>query len=286
MLPPHATITNIRHSLLQELRKAYPESESASLLQMILDHAGYPSPTFLVDPERVPGPETVAQINEIVSEIHTGKPIQYILGYAHFCDLKIRVTNKVLIPRPETEEMVTRIISSSGIPPAGILDIGTGSGCIALALKQRFSNSHVTGIDEDPEALEVASRNGRMHRLQITWRLHDILEPGGLGGGESYDLIVSNPPYVLESEKEIMDQHVLAFEPHSALFVYDPDPFLFVRAIGTCAAMHLHDGGSLWLEINERLGKESVSVLEGSGLGEVSLLKDIHGKDRFIHARK
>ena len=286
MLQNHATLQQIRFSILQELRKIYPEGESSSILRLILDHAGYPSSVYLRDPDRVPGAGTVAQINEFVSEIHTGKPIQYILGYTNFCDIKISVNESVLIPRPETEEMVHHIIAQSSHAPDCILDIGTGSGCIALALKNQFSRATVHGIELSQSALKVASENGLGTGLEVNWIKGDILNESTWNTGTGCDLIVSNPPYVLRSERTMMKPNVLEFEPDEALFVEDANPMLFYSAIAAFSMEHLNDNGKVWVEINERLGAETAYVFERAGFHHVTILKDIHDKERFIRIEK
>ncbi len=286
MLQYHATLQQIRFYLLQELRKIYPESESASILHLILDHAGYPSSVCLRDPERVPGSSTVVQINEIVSEIHTAKPIQYILGHTHFCDLKIRVNESVLIPRPETEEMVYKIMDRSSQPPDRIIDMGTGSGCIALALKNRFPNSIIYGFDLSQAVLQVAYENGFSNELEVNWLQGDILDETTWIVDAGFDLIVSNPPYVLNSERAMMNVNVLEFEPEEALFVADSNPLAFYDSIASFSKKHLNDCGEVWVEINEQLGSETALIFENAGFRHVTILKDIHEKERFIRVEK
>ncbi|MEN8230063.1 MAG: peptide chain release factor N(5)-glutamine methyltransferase [Bacteroidota bacterium] len=275
-----------RFYLLKELRRKYPEGESTSLARIILDHTGHPPSSYLKNPDQVPGPVTVAQINEIVSEIHTGKPIQYILGYTYFYDLKIAVNESVLIPRPETEEMVYKIIAHCLRPPAHILDIGTGTGCIALALKNRFKKAVISGLDVSRKALEVAAENGLINRLDVSWIEGDIMREETLIGENLFDLIVSNPPYVLNSERVKMSSSVLNFEPVEALFVEDSDPLIFYRTIASFSMKQLNEKGIVWVEINERWGAETALLFEKAGFQHVTILKDIHEKERFIRAEK
>jgi len=286
MLQNRATLQQIRLYLLQELGKKYPEGESASMARIILDHAGHPASSYLKDPDQVPGPVTVVQINEIVSEIHTGKPIQYILGYTYFCDLRIIVNENVLIPRPETEEMVFKIIQHYHEPPKSILDIGTGSGCIALALKHRFTEATITGLDVSPKALDVAAENGRNNSHEVNWIEGDILHETHWSYENGFDLIVSNPPYVRNSERAIMDANVLDYEPGNALFVDDTDPLVFYKKIASLGANHLNDHGILWVEINEQMGGKTAALFKKAGFQKVTIVKDIHEKERFIRANK
>jgi release factor glutamine methyltransferase len=285
MLPPNATLQQTASYLTRELGKVYPRGEAASIKSLILEHFNYPSSTLLLQPTLRPSPEILAQINEIVAEIHTDKPIQYILGYSYFCDLRIRVDQRVLIPRPETEEMVAQIIASeTGPVPSRILDLGTGSGCIALALKKQFPEAEVYATDVSSDALEVASGNGALLNLQVLWTQEDLTQPDAWRVQGSFDLVVSNPPYVREGERALMHNNVLGFEPASALFVQDSDPLLYYRAIASLGRERLTSGGVLWAEINENLGKETGQLFRNEGYPKVAIIKDIHGKDRFIRA--
>ena len=286
MLQNRATLKQIRFHLLGELRQIYAENESESIARLILEHIGYPLSLILRDPDQVPAPPTHAQINEIVAEIHTGKPIQYILGYTHFCDLKIKVDKNVLIPRPETEELVEEIKARVPRPVQKIIDLGTGSGCIALALKQYFPESEVWAVDFSKEALTVAAENERINKLQVNWRDMDLLNDRSFEQSIRFNLVVSNPPYVMENERELMDRNVTAYEPESALYVEDHDPLLFYRAIASFCSRHLAENGDLWMEINEQLGKETALLFASLGFTRVRILKDIHEKERFIHARR
>jgi release factor glutamine methyltransferase len=286
MLREHATLQQIRLHLQKELTEHYPEGESASMIRLILEHTGFPPGELLMEPDKVPGPATRAQINEIVSEIHTGKPLQYILGYTLFCDLKIIVNENVLIPRPETEEMVYRIIERIPFQPGNILDVGTGSGCIALAMKQQYPTAKVTGLDISRSALELATQNARIHHLELSWLEGDIMDDNCLDSSLEFDLIISNPPYVLNSEKTAMHSNVLDFEPGSALFVDDQHPLIFYDAIARLCGWLLRKKGFLWFEINERFGKEISRRLQKAGFQHVNILKDIHEKERFIEASR
>ncbi|MEN8202975.1 MAG: peptide chain release factor N(5)-glutamine methyltransferase [Bacteroidota bacterium] len=285
MLQNHANIVQIRNYLFGELRKYYSDNESSSILRLILEHAGYPSSVYLHKPNLVPGARTATQIKEIVSEIHTGRPIQYILGYTYFCDLKIRVDESVLIPRPETEEMVLNI--QPGFTAGDrLIDLGTGSGCIALALKKIFPETHVTGLDLSMQALALAKKNSKLNQLDVSWIRGDLLDPQLLKTEGSFSLVVSNPPYVLINEKKMMTKNVLDYEPGSALFVKDSDPLVYYRSIAAFSMKKLRPGGIFWAEINERFGRETARLFNKAGFKHVAILRDIHGKERFINGRK
>jgi len=240
----------------------------------------------LLKSDMVPAPPVIAQINEILADLQTGKPIQYVLGYTLFCDLKIEVDNKVLIPRPETEEMVDHIVRSIIRPVRRIIDLGTGSGCIALALKAHFPEADVWGVDFKAEALSQAAWNSRLNSLSVNWKNMDLLNPDSTDLDELYDLVVSNPPYVRLSEKKSMPYNVTGFEPDAALFVADDDPLIFFRAIASFCKTHLAGNGEVWVEINEMLGKETAGVFKNEGFGRVEILRDIHEKERYIHASR
>lgn len=286
MLQNRATLKQIRFHLLGELRQIYTENESESIVRLILEHLGYTPSLRLRDPDHITAPGVAAQINAFTAEIRSGIPIQYILGTTEFCDLPIRVDKNVLIPRPETEEMVGHIKTMASEPVQRIIDLGTGSGCIALALKKFYPDAEVWGVDISREALLVAAENGRNNKLHVNWGYFDLLNTHPLDQWEAFNLVVSNPPYVKNSERKTMAAHVLDFEPESALFVEDTDPLVFYRAIAAFCKLHLADRGEIWVEINEALGKESARLFEEEGFSEVLILRDIHDKDRYIHARR
>lgn len=285
MIQNHATLREIRQYLQKEVSKIYPLGETNAIIRLIMEHCGFPSPQSLLNPDNRPGEAIVAQINEIVSEIHTHKPIQYILGETSFYELNICIDENTLVPRPETEEMIYKIIGSQVEAPGRIIDMGTGSGCIALALKKQYPDALVTGLDLSTGALEIARRNGTHNHLEVQWVQGNILGENTLGGQAKFDLIVSNPPYVLNREKSMMDRNVLDFEPHGALFVEDSDPLLFYKALARLSGALLSTGGTVWLEINENFGNEVAKLMSDSGFTQTSIHKDIHEKQRFVQAR-
>ena len=270
--------------MLSELRQIYTENESDSIVRLVLEHLGYPLSVALRQPDLVPNPSVNTQIHEIIAEILSGLPIQYILGQTHFCDLNIDVDKGVLIPRPETEEMVEHIKANTADSIHRIIDLGTGSGCIALALKKYLPDAEVWGVDISRKALRVAKENGRKNNLKINWGELDLLNPHPMVKLLPFDLVVSNPPYVMNSEREMMARNVTEFEPKSALFVADDDPLIFYRAIASFCTRHLADRGEIWVEINEQLGSETASLFKKEGFTSVHILKDIHEKERYINA--
>ncbi len=284
MLQNRATLKQIRFHLLSELRQIYMENESDSIVRLVMEHLGYSLSVSLREPDHIPDPPVTAQINAIVADIRSGLPIQYILGQTDFCDLKIQVDKRVLIPRPETEELVEHIKAGSRESVQRIIDLGTGSGCIALALKKHFREAEVWGADISQEALAVAKENGIENSLQVSWINLDLKDPHTLEESILFDLVVSNPPYVMDSERKMMARNVLDFEPESALFVEDKDPLIFYRAIAAFCKIHLTDRGEIWVEINEQFGKECANLFKKEGFSKVRVIKDIHEKDRYINA--
>ncbi|SDF72748.1 release factor glutamine methyltransferase [Pedobacter terrae] len=227
----------------------------------------------------------------ILNDLQIGKPIQHILAEAHFYGLVFNVNENVLIPRPETEELVEWIISvcnmqftvDSLTPPKklSILDIGTGSGCIPITLKKYLPNAKVSSLDISPEAIAVAKQNARQIGVEINFIEADILH---FKYEEKFDIIVSNPPYIRDLEKSEMHHNVLLHEPHLALFVTDENPLLFYKAIADFAKTNLKPNGQLYFEINEYLGKETIKMLTDKGFINIELRQDMQGKDRMIKA--
>jgi release factor glutamine methyltransferase len=231
--------------------------------------------------------------NTILAQLQQEKPIQYITGEAWFYGLRFEVNENTLIPRPETEELVEWILNSSITQhpsPINILDIGTGSGCIPISLKTNLPQANVSAIDVSEKALEVAKRNAELNKVEINFIQANILEVEDLSQltspiihhPSSYNIIVSNPPYVRNLEKQEIKKNVLDYEPHLALFVEDTDALLFYRKIAQLALKNLSPNGLLFFEINQYLGKETVELLESLGFKNIELKKDIYGNDRMI----
>ena len=219
--------------------------------------------------------ENIPNIEIILEKVRAHMPIQYIFEHTEWMGLDLRVTPATLIPRPETAELVEWILQTANhYQPLRLADIGTGSGCIAIALKQTCPLWHVTGIDISQEALVVAQGNAQRNQVQITWKQLDILSESL----DSYDIIVSNPPYICQKEKADMEARVLLHEPHSALFVPDSDPLLFYRRIAQMRAAK-----NLFFEINEAYGKEVCDMLKQLGYQHITLKCDIYGKERMVY---
>ena len=222
-----------------------------------------------------------------VKDLLKNKPIQYIIGETEFCDLKFKVNESTLIPRPETSELIMKIVESQK-PKAksqkSILDIGTGSGCIAISLAKHIAGSKVYALDISEKALEIAKENAANNNIEVTFIHDDILSLRN-NIDAKFDIIVSNPPYVRELEKAEMRDNVLNWEPHTALFVSDNDPLIFYRNILEFAKTHLNEKGEVWFEINEYLGKEMTELCKTMGFSDVEIHKDFRGKERVILAR-
>lgn len=222
--------------------------------------------------------------NEILEKLKQQIPLQYILGTTSFYDLEFEVNNDVLIPRPETEELVAWILSNIEITKSAnklkILDIGTGSGCIAISLAKNISNSEVFAIDVSEKALAVAQKNASTNEVKVIFIEENILNTESLH--QTFDVIVSNPPYVRNLEKQEIHKNVLDYEPHLALFVEDDDALLFYRKIAHLAQKNLSENGQLYFEINQYLGKQMIELLQEKGFKNIELKKDIYGNDRMI----
>lgn len=276
------TINDFRTYLEKELKDLYNETEISALSRIIIKtmfrgaglHVIYNSGTLLTD-------EQSANIRGIIRELKKGVPYQYVLGETIFYECFIKVTPDVLIPRPETEELVDVIIRENKKYRGRITDLGTGSGCIAIALSLNLPESSVTGIDNSNEALLVAVENAILNDARVDFEHNDIFKfqfNENLRSG----IIVSNPPYVRRSEMSLMERNVLDYEPESALFVNDEDPLVYYRAILEISDYLLENGGKIYFEINEALGKEMAELIGKYGFRDIRVIKDINNKDRIV----
>ncbi len=223
------------------------------------------------------------RITDIISRLCRHEPLQYIVGSARFHGHRFKVTPAVLIPRPETEQLIDMIVDENPASDLRVLDMGTGSGCIAISLARALKFAQVDALDVSRDALAVARENAALLKVKVRFFESDMLSPQPPA---RYDIIVSNPPYVCWSERESMERNVLDYEPGQALFVPDNDPLLFYKAIAAYAAQSLERGGRLYLEINQRFGNEVKRLLEGNGFDEVRIIEDSYGKTRFAAAVK
>lgn len=229
--------------------------------------------------------DQVAQLQHIWAQLQTQKPLQYILGQADFYGLKFKVDSRVLIPRPETEELVEWVLESLPNKHQRILDIGTGSGCIPITLKKKLPAAEVYGLDVSTDALELAQENAVLNQVTVDWIEADILQEKSWPGLGTFDRIISNPPYIPFQEEALMPAQVTQYEPHLALFVANDDPLLFYRKIVELSQRHLNTGGFLFFECNEYNASE-VKALFKETIWTVVLRQDLSGKDRMIRAKK
>lgn len=270
----------------KELTAYYPETEVQGFIRILIESVcgwNY-TQQVLNKNERVSVPQ-FNQIESAVLRLKKYEPIQYIIGETEFMGLNLKVNSAVLIPRPETEELVDWILRNNKNKQFRIIDIGTGSGCIPLALKTSMKSSQLFAVDISESALKVAKQNADLNNLEIQFFQADILKWENYSW-DSFDIIVSNPPYVRELEKKEMHKNVLSFEPENALFVSNEDPLLFYRQIAEFALEYLVDRGQLYFEINENLGDEMCNLLEHKGFVDLEVKKDIHGKNRMLFCRK
>ena len=219
--------------------------------------------------------EDISSFEKIIVDIKKNIPIQYVLGETHFYNLKFNVNSSTLIPRPETEELVRYILSHNF---SSVLDIGTGSGCIAISIAKN-SNASIDAIDNSKEALEIAKSNAILNSVDVNFMFKDVF---GISVTKKYDLIVSNPPYVLNSEKKYMHQNVIDYEPHNALFVEDSNPLIFYEKIALISSKNLNSNGLLFFEINEKFGHQIIDLLSKLNFVDIELKKDVNGRDRII----
>ncbi|MEH6308428.1 peptide chain release factor N(5)-glutamine methyltransferase [Olivibacter sp. CPCC 100613] len=279
----------VKKQFIEKIAVLYEANEAESIFLIVLeDLFGYSRRDLLLHKSMNLNDEQLDRLEEAASRISTGEPVQYIIGHTPFMGLSLHVNQHVLIPRPETEELVDLIIQDlkQGDRPAPkIIDVGTGSGCIPIAIKKYVNQAQVSAIDVSGEALAVAKQNAVENQCPVHFMLADILEWDIIFAEElKFDLVVSNPPYITNSEQQFMHPNVLQFEPHLALFVEDRAPLLFYETIASFALAHLEKGGKLYFEINRNFGKEVKNLLVKKGFKDVLLKQDIHGADRMVRA--
>ena len=281
-------IRNYRTEFIQKLSTIYDVAEAESFFYLILENLHRLKRIDLaLQPELTLTENQTKKWNELLEQLQHEIPIQYILGSTHFYGLDFEVDANVLIPRPETEELVDWIFSNLKIEKSNspkILDIGTGSGCIAIALAKNSPQAEVSAIDVSEKALMLAQRNAEQNNVKVNFIHKNILDTDDLE--TQFDIIVSNPPYVRNLEKAEIKKNVLEHEPHLALFVADDDALLFYRKIASLAQKNLKQNGHLYFEINQYLGNETVGLLEAMKFADIELRKDIYGNDRMIRAVK
>lgn len=274
--------------ITSQLIDLYPQDEAQALAWWIVEESTGLSRNEILTGCK--GTKNIPNLQTIIDRLHHFEPIQYIFGRSEWYGLDLKVTSDTLIPRPETAELVDRINHEEAHTnnlPLRVLDIGTGSGCIAIALKKAHPEWEVMGIDISEGAIEVAKENAKRNEVEVEFRVADIFRTlkerelrDSIDKNPPYDIVVSNPPYICEREKEEMRPNVLDYEPHTALFVPDEDPLKFYRRIAS-----LHLGSLLFFEINEAYPKEIATMLSGLNYSDIQLSKDVYGKARIIEAR-
>ena len=295
MKVPSNLVKDIRKYYCEQLCSIYDKEEASAMVLILFEHYfKIDRVRMALEPQLRLSESEMLTFHFAVKDLLKNKPIQYIIGEAEFCDLKFKVNENVLIPRPETSELI-HLIAKSQQPTANsqqptansqksILDIGTGSGCIAISLSKQIPTSKVYALDISEKALEVAKENAINNEADITF-IHDNILTLNNNIETKFDIIVSNPPYVRELEKSEMRDNVLKWEPHTALFVSDNDPLIFYRNILEFAQTHLKENGEIWFEINEFLGKEMTELCNKIGFSNIDIYKDFRDKERFLLVR-
>ncbi|UWX53637.1 peptide chain release factor N(5)-glutamine methyltransferase [Maribacter litopenaei] len=268
----------------EELDPIYGKEEVSSFFYLLIEHfLGLERFVLAIQPNLMVEKKEESQLFSALSDLKLHRPIQHVIGSAHFMDMEFKVGPEVLIPRPETEELVRWILEDFekriGLD---VLDMGTGSGCIAISLSKFLNKANVKAIDISMEALKIAQDNAKKNMVQVDFFKADI---SNLNIEQKFDIIISNPPYVRELEKNNMTNNVLSFEPEGALFVSDKDPLIFYRHIADFASQNLKTNGILYLEINQYLGPETCDLLSMFNFNSIELRKDMYGNDRMIKAK-
>lgn len=271
---------------MEQLEHKYDVDECTSMFYIVVDKVlGINKMDFILKQETELDPGLEETLHSVVDQLLEGKPIQYILAEADFYGLKFIVSSSVLIPRPETEELVHWILNYINLASFSgnkVLDIGTGSGCIPIALKKNAPELEVYGLDISPPAIRVAEQNATLNAVDVCFVQADIFH---YQTSETFDIIVSNPPYIKEEEKAEMGEYVLDYEPHTALFVSNESPLVFYKVIAAFSKTHLAAGGWLYFEINANLSSEMNKMLADEGFRNVAIKKDMQGKDRMIRCQ-
>lgn len=278
---------NIYRDIRDVLIREYDVGEASAIAFLLLEEVAGMSRSQALMGDDSPQRDELLRMAERIAK---GEPVQYVVGKAEFCGLTFHVEPGVLIPRPETEELVDAV-ELQNAQNARVVDIGTGSGCIAISLSKKFPNAKVEGWDISDDALRIAKGNAELNESNVSFHKVDVLsvspsEALSLAEGKRVDVIVSNPPYICDKEKSDMERNVLDHEPHLALFVPDEDPLLFYRKIAELGVEILSTGGRLYFEINRAYGRETVLLLEGLGYSNVQLVQDQFGNDRMVCAIK
>ncbi|MBO7489254.1 MAG: peptide chain release factor N(5)-glutamine methyltransferase [Bacteroidales bacterium] len=288
---PSNKVRDIEHYILSELNGLYPEGEIRMFARMLFEaFLGWSQTELLLRRKETVNQSDLLRFHWAVEDLKRYRPIQHIVGWTEFCGCRIEVTEDTLIPRPETEEIVNWTINhlsefKNQDPKIKILDLCTGSGCIAIALAKQLPMAEVSAVDISEKAIDVAKRNAGANNVNVNFLQADILASSFSAPSSPFSLIISNPPYVMDKERAAMQPNVLNWEPQQALFVPDSDPLLFYRSIADIAANHLAPDGTLVLEINEQLGQETLLLFEKKGFSG-TIHNDFRGKPRMLSLKK
>lgn len=268
-----------------QLTPHYGEGETKWMVRIIFEHLkGWSAVDLVLKADYEVSDFIVDKVNDIIERLLKDEPIQYIFGDTYWYGMTLKVSRDVLIPREETEELVDIIVKENSSTDLNVMDLCTGSGCIAIALAKNLNFANISAVDVSEKALDIATVNAKINKAAVEFSQADVLNL--LPDDDKFDIIVSNPPYIMNKEKCEMDANVLNYEPHIALFVSDDDPLKFYKPISKYALESLNDSGRLYLEINPLTADILKTVLEKDGWKDVELYRDIHKKNRFVRATK
>lgn len=275
-------IRDVERFFLEELDSFYIKEEVKSFVLLLLAHLrDYERKDIIINENELLTGEEIFYLKNALLRLKKSEPVQYIIGYTEFYELKIFTDKRALIPRPETEELVSLILSENQ-NVGSILDIGTGSGCIPISLKKNLPNAKVAAWDISEDALALANKNADYNNVDIKFEKVDVLSVEA--ANDKFDVIVSNPPYVTPADKELMQKNVLDYEPHLALFVKMENPLIFYEKIASLGSKMLNNNGNLYFEINENYGDETLQLLRDIGYTSLKVIKDLSGRNRMVRA--
>jgi len=280
------TIRDAKQAIIAAIEPIYDNREAINIATLLIEElTGLSKMNQFLQKQSILSEELIGKLNPYIERLSKGEPIQYIIGKAWFMELELMVNSHTLIPRPETEELVDALIKylkANDAKKVQILEIGSGSGCIPIAIAKYYPEARITSIDISEKALDVAKKNAQHIGVDIHWQQFNFLDPTQWDSLGSFDIIISNPPYIRKAEAASMHTNVLNFEPHTALFVEDNDPLIFYKAIHQFGKNHLNTKGAVFLEINEGLGAETAALFNVDF--KVDIKRDMQNKERMLLA--